>query len=104
MYNDQCSEILHTVTDLVTWLDSDVVLNDPGVAALFVQRAIKRIFHIPSDILIACYPDKLQIGNLSINYPFFIEGVESMVDLVLADPETNRNAVILQTQNSLFDT
>jgi len=104
MYNDQCSEILHTVTDLVTWLDSDVVLNDPGVAALFVQRAIKRIFHIPSDILIACYPDKLQIGNLSINYPFCIEGVESMVDLVLADPETNRNAVILQTQNSLFDT
>ena len=62
------------------------------------------IFEVPADILIVCYPDRLQIGNKYITYPFLIEGLENMVEQVLANLEDHRNAIALQTQNSLFDT
>ena len=104
MFDSQSDQILHAVKDLVTWLDSDVVINDPEVAALFVQRQVQSIFDVPPDILIVCYPDKLQIGNKYITYPFFIEGLENMVDQVLNNLEDHRNAVVQQTQKTLFDT
>lgn len=103
MFDDQSSQLIYSVKDLITFYNTDVTLIEPSLLILFAQRQIQSIFSIPTYILIVFYPDKLQIGNKVISYPFFIEGLERMVKQVLANLQDHRNATIQETQKSLFD-
>lgn len=104
MYNSQRNNIVGSTHELIAWFNSEVVINDQHIASIYVQRKLKSTFGIPTDILIACYPDRLQLGNKYITYPFAIEGLDNMVKQVLANLGEHRNAITQQTQNSLFDT
>ena len=104
VYNSQRNDIVDSTHELIAWFNSEVVINDLHIASIYVQRKLKSTFGIPTDILIACYPDRLQLGNKYITYPFFIEGLDNVVKQVLANPEEHRNAIVKQTQNSLFST
>ena len=104
MYNTQHDLVINKIQDLITWFNSDVVINDPEVATLFVERQIRSVFGIPPIIPIYCHSEKIQIGKNCISYPFFFNGLSNMIEQVLKNRKEHSFAIMQQTQNSLFDT
>tara|TARA_B100000900_G_C20510462_1_gene687754 strand:- start:226 stop:540 length:315 start_codon:yes stop_codon:yes gene_type:complete len=103
MCNHKLESVIYGQHDLIAFFILDLEIDNPDVAAIFIKQKLQQVFGVPANILIVCYPDKLQIGNKYITYPFFIEGLENMVDEVLANLKNHRNASTQQTQNSIFD-
>lgn len=98
------SELIHSAKELVLWFNSYGNTENADRKSLesYIASKLYSLFELPERIPITFTNTGIKIGNKEINYPFFIENLESMIEEIQANPK-DHIPILTNTTQTLFD-
>ena len=98
------SDLIHSSKELVLWFNSyaDTESTERKVLESYISSKLYSLFKLSDSILISFTNTGIKIGNKEINYPFFIENLENMIEEIQDNPK-DHISILTNTTQSLFN-
>ena len=98
------SELIHSAKELVLWFNSyaDTENTDRKVLETYISSKLYSVFELSESIPVSFTSTGIKIGNKEINYPFFLENLECMIEEIQANPK-DHVSILTNTAQTLFN-